>query len=249
MLPAQPNQSLIDGIACLQALTAQAEPIGGRALSRALGLEPTRTHRLLRTLAHLGLVRQTPERKYAPGPAIHVLSAQSLFASGLIRRALGPLEALHVHGHIVAMGVLWQTQVCYVYFAPPGTGIAAALGSRAPHPASRSGIGLALLAGLADDEIRQRYTVLGAPGYSDVDALLAAVDGVRRQGYALRQVSDEDARRVTVAVPVGSPPYAAVGLSGAIGRAGLAALVAALRQAAAAMDASPQAGARESAVG
>ena len=41
-------------------------------------------------LAHRGIARQDESRRYVPGPAMHVLSAQSLFGSGLIRRALGP---------------------------------------------------------------------------------------------------------------------------------------------------------------
>src|SRR4051812_48324405 len=32
MLPAQPNQSLIDGLSVLQALAVSTEPVGGRAL-------------------------------------------------------------------------------------------------------------------------------------------------------------------------------------------------------------------------
>jgi len=88
MLPAQPNQSLIDGLACLQQLASEREPVGGRELARDLGLEPTRVHRLLRTLAHLGLAQQDAQRRYRPGPGIHVLAAQAMFGSGLLRRAL-----------------------------------------------------------------------------------------------------------------------------------------------------------------
>src|SRR5258706_11898625 len=113
MLPAQPNQSLIDGLTVLQALAVSTEPVGGRALARELGLEATRVNRLLKTLAYLGMARQTPKRKYLPGPAMHVLSAQSLFGSGLIRRALPVLENLQQSGHVVALGVLWRGPVCY----------------------------------------------------------------------------------------------------------------------------------------
>src|SRR3954470_11988766 len=101
MLPAQPNQSLIDGLSVLQALAVSNEPVGGRALARQLGLEPTRVNRLLKTLAHLGMARQDPDRKYLPGPAMHVLSALSLFGSGLIRRGIAPLESLHPLAELV----------------------------------------------------------------------------------------------------------------------------------------------------
>ena len=39
MLPAQPNQSLIDGLECLQALSSTDRPVGSRELARMLGLE------------------------------------------------------------------------------------------------------------------------------------------------------------------------------------------------------------------
>jgi hypothetical protein len=40
-LPAQPNQSLIDGLECFQAVVAAGRPVGGRELARTLGVEPT----------------------------------------------------------------------------------------------------------------------------------------------------------------------------------------------------------------
>ena len=82
---AQPNQSLIDGIAVLQALAVSPDPVGGRELARRLGFEPTRVNRLLKTLAYLNIARQTADRRYAPGPGMTVLAAQSLFASQFIQ--------------------------------------------------------------------------------------------------------------------------------------------------------------------
>ena len=77
-------------------------------MARQLGANPTRVNRLLKTLAYLGIARQTANRKYTPGPGMHVLAAQSLFASGLIRRAMPVLEDLRRFGHTVAMGVLFD---------------------------------------------------------------------------------------------------------------------------------------------
>src|SRR3569832_995305 len=117
---AQPNQSLIGGITTLQALATSPEPVGCRGLARRLHADPTKLNRLLRTLANLGIARQTANRKYTAGPGMHVLAAQSLFASGLIRRALPELEALRRFGHTVALGVLWGDNVSYLFFVPPG---------------------------------------------------------------------------------------------------------------------------------
>lgn len=230
MLPAQPNQSLIDGLAVLQALTAADQPVAGRALARELDLEPTRTNRLLKTLAHLGLARQGDDRRYAVGPAVHVLAAQSLRASGLIGRAIEPLRELDRFDCIVAMGVLWRTQVCYIYFATPGATVEQALGSRDPHPATTSGLGMAMLAELDDGEVRHRYQGRSVPGYDDVDQLLEHLAKVRRDGYAMSTVQREPGR-ATIAVAVGRPAYAAIGLAGRIDGRRKRACVNALREA------------------
>src|SRR3569832_2831769 len=117
---AQPNQSLIEGITTLQALATSPEPVGCRELARRLQADPTKINRLLKTLAYLGIARQTANRKYTAGPGMHVLAAQSLFASVLIRRALPELEALRRFGHTVALGVLLGVNVSYLFHAPPG---------------------------------------------------------------------------------------------------------------------------------
>lgn len=147
----QPSQSLIDGITTLQALASSLEPIGCRELARMLELDVTRVNRLLRTLAFLGIARQTANREYTAGPGMHVLAAQSLFASGLVRRALPGLEALRRFGHTVAMGVLWRDSVSYMFHAPPGIKASGGLGRIGLLPATTSSIGMALLAEFDDD--------------------------------------------------------------------------------------------------
>jgi DNA-binding IclR family transcriptional regulator len=232
MLPAQPNQSLLDGLACLQALTMHKEPIGSRELARQLGLDPTRVNRLLKTLAAVGLAEQDENRKYRPGPGIHVLAAQSLFGSGLIRRALGPLESLHRFGFIVAMGVLWRDQMCYLYHAEDAVPLAAGLGKTGLYPAVASGLGMALLAHQPEAEVRRLYAKrTERPLLDGEDGILVRLDQIRTQGYALIRSNDKRGHR-TLGIPVGTPPYAAIGLSGHINQRDVPKLVAALREAA-----------------
>jgi DNA-binding IclR family transcriptional regulator len=225
---AQPNQSLIDGIRTLQALAVSPEPIGCRALARQLELDTSKVNRLLRTLAYLGIVRQTTSRKYTPGPGMHVLAAQSLFASGLIRRSLPALERLRRFGHTVAMGVLWNDSVSYLYHAPPGVDSAQAVARIGVLPASVSGIGLALMARFPDDVVAEIYNGHEIPGHpSGLPSLISTLDEIRRDGFARIRVSaDED--RHTVAIGVGDPVYAGIGLSGWIPEASTPDLVAEL---------------------
>ena len=230
---AQPNQSLIDGIATLQALAVSPEPIGNRELARKLGFNPTRVNRLLKTLAYLGIARQTANRKYTAGPGMHVLAAQSLFASRFVQNAMPALEQLRRFGLTIAMGVLWNHDVSYLFHAPPGMETAQALGRIGLLPASENGIGVALLAELDDGHIAELYEGEEVPGYPEgLDALLRVLATTRAQGYARVRVGENQDRH-TIAIGVSSPAFAAIGMSGWIPEEATPEIVAALRKAAA----------------
>ncbi|TFW21834.1 transcriptional regulator [Massilia arenosa] len=231
-LGAQPNQSLIDGIATLQALASSPEPVGCREIARQLGLDATKVNRLLKTLTYLGIARQTANRKYTAGSGMHVLAAQSLFASGLINRALPVLENLRRYGHTVALGVLWNDSVSYLFHAPPGLEISRGLGRISLLPATTSGIGMVLLAELDDAEVAEIYADKEIPRFpGGIEELLAKLAEIRVQGYARVHVADERNFDV-VAVSTGEPAHAGLALSGWIPEGATAPLVDALRQAA-----------------
>ncbi|HEY3332566.1 MAG TPA: helix-turn-helix domain-containing protein [Capsulimonadaceae bacterium] len=231
MLPSQPNQALIDGLAVLQELAVSDGPTGSREMGRKLNLEPTRVNRLLRTLAHLGMASQTADRKYVPGPAMHVLSAQSLFGSGLIKTAIGPLQDLERLGLVVALGVLWRDQVCYLYHAAPGMSASVAVGRVGLFPASQSGIGHALLARMSSDDVRALYGDNLVPGYETVDALIARLDIDRERGWSHVAQADTD-HTSSLGVAVGDPAFTAIALSGSIDEDNCSEYVAALTTAA-----------------
>ncbi|MBC7918920.1 MAG: helix-turn-helix domain-containing protein [Rhodoferax sp.] len=228
-LGAQPNQSLIDGIATLQALATASEPVGCRELARRIGIDPTKVNRLLKTLTYLGIARQTANRKYTAGSGMHVLAAQSLFASGLIRRALPVLEDLRRFGHTVALGVLWNDSVSYLFHAPPGIEASRGLGRIGLLPATNSGIGTVLLSELPDENVREIYADKPILRYPlGIEQLLDKLAEVRQLGYA--RVHVEDARNHhVVAVSTGDPAHAGIALSGWIPETATGELVTALR--------------------
>lgn len=211
--PAQSNQSLANGLACLQAIVSAGRPLGSREVARLLGLEHTRVSRLLGTLAALGLASKTVNRKYQPGHGIHVLAAQSLRGSGLLAAALPHLRSLLDTPFALALGVLWRKNVCYLVHSSPGRPLEEGIGTLAPYPATRSSIGHVLLANMSDAAIRK--TLHSPPDplpQSESRALIRQIAVVRRAGFSLIQQDGE----MTLAVPVGSPAMAGLAFAGNI---------------------------------
>ena len=196
MLPAQPNRSLMDGIRCLQVLSANPGPLGARELARRLNMETTRAHRLLKTLAHMGMARQNRNAKYMPGPAMHVLAAQSLYSSGLIGKATEPLLDLHHKVQLItAFGMLWERNVYYLFHLKPGMSAEEAVGRMRLQPATRSGIGMMLLSKKTDDEVREFFEgVDDIPAYpGGVEMVIDSLHKIRDLGYAYVPVNSSKA--------------------------------------------------------
>ncbi|MGD1978967.1 MAG: helix-turn-helix domain-containing protein [Akkermansiaceae bacterium] len=238
MLPKQPNKSLIDGVACLQGVASQKEFIGVSELSKLLDLEQTKVHRLLRTLMYLGFIQQNSSRKYGPGPGIYTLAAQTLYASHFIRDAYRPLEELRTRQPaLVAMGVVWNRSVSLLYHADGSTPFEEAVGTFGTWPASDSGIGMAVMADLPNDEIRQLYAEHEVEHCSGgVEELLERLDRVKKQGYAFVKTHGK-LKRSTLAVRLNSNPLVGVGLSAQMNKDELLRYLPMLQETAEAIDA------------
>ncbi|WP_438864041.1 helix-turn-helix domain-containing protein [Neptunicella sp.] len=214
----QLNRSLIDGIEVLQGLASFERPVGCRELARYLELDITRVNRLLRTLAFVGFARQTDDRKYTTGPAMLVLAAQGLFASGATSKAIKPLEELRVYGLVVAMGVLWHDKVTYLYHSLPDMGSESPLGRLGYFPATECGVGMSLLSELEDEEIIHLYADKEIPGYPDgIDSLLQNIQQIRAQQFVRMETHYKTHlphHSVTIAVNVKGSMHSAIALSG-----------------------------------
>lgn len=217
MLPKQPNKSLIDGLRCLQGLVSCPGPIGISDLAKSLDMEPTRAHRLLRTLTHMGYARQNSSRKYVPGPAIYPMTAQTLYASRFMSHALEPLEHLRRKlPYIVAMGVLWNRTVSYLYHAYQDTPLEKAIGTFGFWDATNSGIGMAVLAQKSNAEVKALFAGHKIPQYPQgIKSLLAELARIRRQGYAFIPTNTGE-NHYTLALASASNPFLALGISGRI---------------------------------
>jgi len=186
-----------------------------------LSMEATRVHRLLRTLSFMGLVRQMENRKYAPGPAIHVLAAQTLTATGLGAATFATLEALRRQtGYIVSLGVVWEKVVTYIYHSDPIATV---------WPASISGVGMILLANEEEETIRHKYAGRAIPGYNDsMESLIGQLKKIKKTGYAF--VSTLSKRKhQTLSVTVPQNAHLGLGISGVIPESDIPILLAQLR--------------------
>jgi len=219
--PAQPNRSLVHAMECLYLLAGAGRPVGSREAARLLGIEHTRASRLLGTLAWLGLAEKTPEKKYTPGPGIHVLAALGLRSSRLLAAAVPPLKELRkvLPRLNLALGVLWNAHVCYLLFSSPGTPVEEGIASRDPYPAEKSSIGIVLLARLPEEEVERLYRTRPGGGLpaGELRALHAARRRAASRGYAV-----VDGR--TIGVPVGDPPVAGLAASGTLAKKDIPAL-------------------------
>ncbi|KXX69298.1 helix-turn-helix domain-containing protein [Flammeovirga sp. SJP92] len=155
--PAQPIQGLIDGLEVLQTLTVLDKPASVKDISEMLNMEKTKVNRLLRTLSFLGYTYQDSQRRYIPGAAVHVLAAHSLHASKVFQIAFKYIEPLLELDCVVAIGVLWNNHVSYLYHWSPGMSTMEAIGKMAVYPLEKSSIGQILLA--HRDEVDLDYVV------------------------------------------------------------------------------------------
>jgi predicted transcriptional regulator len=184
MLPAQPNQSIMSGMKCLEEIAALTEPIGSRELSRLLNEEPTKVNRILGTLCHLGYVEKTSNNKYKVGPAIHIMASLTLSSSKLLHHAVEPLKELLKSKLTVALGVLWKNQVSYIFHGNLKMPFEQCIGSHGLFPEEKSSIGTMIRI------------------CNKKEPLTAAENKILNDGYCYAYA---DRVQISLAVPIGKP--------------------------------------------
>ncbi|MCX2924483.1 IclR family transcriptional regulator [Streptomyces sp. NEAU-W12] len=215
-------QSLERAFDLLERMADAGGEVGLSELSASSGLPLPTIHRLMRTLVTCGYVRQQPNRRYALGPRLIRLGESS-------SRLLGTWARPHLArlveetGETANMALLDGDEVVYVAQAPSKHSVRmfTEVGRRVlPHS---TGVGKALLAGFPPQEVRALLARTGMPAATDrtittPEGFLAALEEVRRRGYAVDDNEQEiGVRCLAVSVP-GSPTPAALSISGPAGR-------------------------------
>lgn len=202
----------------LETLASSEVALGVSELSAACGLPFGTTHRLLRSLADLGYVRQEPSRSYALGARLVRLGARAANSLAVWSRPLLE-EAAHALGESVNLATLEADRVLYLGHVP-GSGsmrVFTEVGNRVA--AHSTGVGKAMLAQLPPAEARALLLRTGLDAatehtITDPDRLLGALHVIARQGYALDEEEQELGVRCVAVAARGADPPLAVSTSG-----------------------------------
>ncbi|WP_069812464.1 IclR family transcriptional regulator [Streptomyces sp. TP-A0874] len=215
-------QSLERAFDLLERMADAGGEVGLSELATTSGLPLPTIHRLIRTLVGCGYVRQQPNRRYSLGPRLIRLGES---ASRLLGTWARPYLARLVAetGETANMALLDGDEVVYVAQVPSRHSMRmfTEVGRRVlPHS---TGVGKALLADVPAGEVRALLSRTGMPAATEKtitapDDFLAALEQVRRDGYAVDDNEQEIGVRC-LAVPVpNSPTAAAISISGPAGR-------------------------------
>ena len=211
-------QSIERAFDLLEMLADAGGALGLSELATVSGLPLPTVHRLMRTLVRRGYVRQEASRRYALGSRLIWLGETS---SRMLGTSLRPFLAqlVRLTGETANMAMLDGDEVVYIaqvpsphqmrMFTEPGRRVQ-------PHCTA---VGKALLARLPPGEARALLERGGMPAYTpaaitDPDLLLAHLEVIRKQGYAVDEGEQEvGVRCFAVAVP-DAPGSLAISTSG-----------------------------------
>jgi IclR family pca regulon transcriptional regulator len=201
-------EALGRGMRILEAFTERTPSLSLTEISSIVGLDKSTVFRFAYTLEKLGYLARDPETKrYRPGLRVLRLGFITLNSLGLRQIAQPYLKALSAQtGETTNMTIRDGDQVVYV--ARNRTqqiiGINLHLGSRLP--AHCTSMGKAQLLDLSRDELGDilgegPYPATGPHTITSLDALVAELEKVRQQGYA---INDEElaAGLRSVAAPI-----------------------------------------------
>jgi len=222
MAEAQAVRSLERAFQLLEHLADGGGELTLSELSERSGLPMPTIYRLMRTLVNGGYIRQQPSKQYSLGPRLIRLGDLAGRLLGTwARPALA--ELVDEVGETANMAVLEGDEVVYVAQVPSRHSMRmfTEVGRRVqPHC---TGVGKALLAQLpvpAAQAIIERTDMVSHTPHTLTDpaALMAELDRIRTQGYALDDEEQELGVRCVAVSVIGAPAPAALSVSGPSGR-------------------------------
>lgn len=202
----------------LDALAAAVGPQRLGDLAAATGLTKPTLHRLLAVLSSDGWAVARDGGFYELGPRARALGTAAGGAWGdLVEKAIRELAA--DVNQAVHVGVLAGGTVLYTHKAagPQAFAMRSRVGSRMP--VHSTGVGKAMLARLPEDEVRSIVAARGLQAWTAttitrVEDLLAELEQVRRDGYAVdREENEANVRCIAVPLCVAGRTTGALSVS------------------------------------
>ncbi len=199
-------QSLERGLLVIRAFDAEHRELGLSEVARISGLTRAAARRFLLTLERLGYVTVS-EGRFSLTPRVLELGYAYLSSLSLPQVAQPHMEALVAQvNESSSISVLDDTDVVYVARVPTRRIMSITLSVGTRLPAYATSMGRVLLAALPEEELDERLArielrPLSAHTITDVVALRAVLDRVRRQGWAAVDQELEEGLR-SLAVPI-----------------------------------------------
>lgn len=199
-------QSFARGLEVIRSFSAQAPQQTLSEVAERSGLTRAGARRILLTLQTLGYVA-TDGKLYRLTPRILDLGFAYLSSMPIWNLAEPVMEALVAQvKESCSAAVLDATDIVYVLRVPTHKIMSITLGVGSRLPAYCTSMGRVLLADLPDDELLARLQASPRPPrtrhtVTDIDALLAKVAQVRRQGWCIVNQELEEGL-ISVAVPI-----------------------------------------------
>jgi DNA-binding IclR family transcriptional regulator len=210
---------LARGLDVLQAFSPSQPSLSLGELAARLGCSRSALFRITYTLTSLGFLTQDTMRKtFSPGPALLRLGHGSGAARPLVEAALPALEALRdATGCAAHLGVLEGREVVYL-LRLGGAPAIVQVGSRLP--AHATAMGRVLLAGLAEDDLLERYRDATLPRITprapaSPQGVLAQARRDLKRGHVLH-LGDFESRIASMAAPVPGVLRAAISITAAL---------------------------------
>ena len=220
-------QSFARGLEVIRSFSAQAPRQTLTDVASRSGLTRAGARRILLTLQALGYV-ESDGKLYALTPRILDLGFAYLSSMPIWNLAEPVMEALVDQvKESCSAAVLEGSDIVYVLRVPTRKVMSISLGVGSRLPAYCTSMGRVLLAGLEDEEVVKRLRagkprMLTKSTVTDIDALLAKVQQVRRQGWCLVNQELEEGL-ISMAAPIvdrGGRTVAALNISGQANRTG-----------------------------
>jgi DNA-binding IclR family transcriptional regulator len=192
------NQSVTRALAILDLLAGASEPLGVREIARRLRLPPSNIQRLVKTLSKAGFLEQVElTSRYMIGYRAFQVGNAFVAQNSLFSAVMPELYALAEQGVTGFLGVLRNRSVVYLATVQSDGPIAIKHRPGSETHLHSTAMGKALLAEMAEDEVRRLLGDGPLPRLTSrtrvtLASLLADLGTIRRNGFA---TSDEENRQ------------------------------------------------------